>query len=299
MATPLTQQRHWLRVGVSGVLLTSLTVLAAAVLSSTGGRVLGVVSPWRRELLQGFGWTGADPAMAELRQASRALEQKSALLNRLLAPRGSGTGARGSMDADQGQDGGGAGLWDAIHDSQSLRSLNRAVDSKARLMAKFQREASNGAADLEELADAPPQSQEIDSKPADSPAHDGTFVTQTATTTTAEGPLERKKLLLNDILDDAASDLGPEESDSYHAPETADLQDKIADIKDLAKEQQVPLPPLAPNSDVVKGVRGLFAARIVGKVVNVVDGKPIQGNVHLRGRHARWSLLGCMHEAGA
>ena len=257
-----------LRVSVSGLLLTSLTILVAAALSSTGQRVLGFVRQWRdggsEELLQGLDWRGG-PTVGALSQASRALEQKSALLNRLLMPRSSDLGDGGS-EVLRGEGAGAGGLWDG---DGALLKINRALDSKARLMAKFQREASDGASDFEELSQMTAQGSGsmTDERPS---IHAAAFDDDA-------GPLERKKLLLNDILDDAASDLGPEESNSYHAPETANLQDKIADIKGLAKEQNVPLPPLAPDSDVVKGARGLFSARIEGKVVNVVDGSPIVG----------------------
>jgi hypothetical protein len=261
--------RSWLRVSVSGLLLTSLTILVAAALSSTGQRVLGFVSPpWREELLQGLDWRGG-PTVGALSQASRALEQKSALLNRLLMPRSSGLGDGGS-EVQRGEGAGAGGLWAG---DGALLKINRALESKARLMAKFQREASDGASDFEELSQmaAPSTAQGSGSRTYESKS------THVAAFADDAGPLERKKLLLNDILDDAASDLGPEESNSYHAPETANLQDKIADIKGLAKEQNVPLPPLAPDSDVVKGALGLFTARIEGKVVNVVDGSPIAG----------------------
>lgn len=259
----------WLRMSVSGLLLTCLTILVAAALSSTGQRILGIVRPLRDELLQGWQWRDST-AGGDLRQASRALEHKSALLNRLLMPSLPDMGQAGYEE----QSAKGTGLW-AGDGNGALVEINRALDSKARLMAKFRSEAAKGASDFQELSQVqPPLLAAAPSMSQTSQTSDGSA---RSATSDAVGPLERKKLLLNDILDDAASELGPEESDSYHAPETADLQDKIADIKGLAKQQQVPLPPLAPDSDVVQGARGLFAARIEGKVVNVVDGSPIMG----------------------
>lgn len=260
----------WLRISVSGLFLTCLTILVAAALSSTGQRILGIVRPLREELLQGLEWRDSI-AGGDLRQASRALEHKSALLNRLLMPRLPDMGKARYEE----QPAKGAGLW-AGDGSGALVEINRALDSKARLMAKFRREAAKGASDFQELSQM--QSQSLAAAPSMAQTSQSTIEgSAQSATSDAAGPLERKKSILNDILDDAASDLGPEESDSYHAPETADLQDKIADIKGLAKKQHVPLPPLAPDSDVVQGARGLFAARIEGKVVNVVDGSPIMG----------------------
>ena len=216
--------------------------------------------------------------------ASEALARKSTILNRLLA-----RGALNSNTVRQVQGAQQADMRALIHEGASLRQLRRALKSKARLLAKFDREAvgARGQSDnrASELAQLPQQT--LPSSEAASST--STWSTTTSSTTSpsaasaawaaddAAGPLEKKKRLLDDILDNAAFNLGPEESDSYHAPETADLQDQIADIKDLAKQSNVLLPPLTPNSQVVHGARGLFDAHIEGKVVNVVTGAPVAG----------------------
>jgi hypothetical protein len=205
-----------------------------------------------------------------------------------------------------------------IHEGATLRQLRRALESKARLLAKFSKDASGaggGAERKSELAQLPQRTPALAGTPAEktseasstspdalgdtetdaeghgilydthnpytsAPAASTAEDTAAYTASTAEdaaGPLEKKKLLLNDILDREADNLGPEESDSYHAPETANLQDQIADIKYLAKQENVLLPPLTPNSRVVHGERALFAAHIEGKVVNAVDGSPVAG----------------------
>ena len=244
------------RVWFSAVLLATLTSVAAAALACAGGHILELVAPsapWREALLQAWTLRRSGGGLQALERATRALRHKSALFKILLA--------HGVLHPDS------AG---ATGDAR-FTGMDRLQSSKVRLAQKFAREKAGLASgpprrsDYEELAQQPVPS---------SPSHK--LAGPTATDSTA-GPLQRKINVLNHILDEAASQLGPEESDSYHAPETADLRDQIADIKNLAKEQNVVLPPLVPNSKVVQGARGLFAARIQGRVVNVIDGSPVEG----------------------
>ena len=245
------------RVWFSALLLAALTSVAAAALACAGGHVLELVAPsapWREALLQAWTLRRSGGGLQALERATRALQDKSALFNSLLA--------HGVLRRDS------AG---ATGDAR-LTGMDRLQSSKVRLAQKFAREKAG-------LASGPPRRsdtyEELAQQPVpSSPSHK--LAGPTVTDSTA-GPLQRKINVLNNILDEAASQLGPEESDSYHAPETANLQDQVADIKDLAKEQNVLLPPLVPNSRVVQGARGLFAARIQGRVVNVIDGSPVEG----------------------
>ena len=245
------------RVWFSALLLAALTSVAAAALACAGGHVLELVAPsapWREALLQAWTLRRTGGGLQALERATRALQDKSALFNSLLA--------HGVLRRDS------AG---ATGDAR-LTGMNRLQSSKVRLAQKFAREKAG-------LASGPPRRsdtyEELAQQPVpSSPSHKLAGLTVTDSTA---GPLQRKINVLNDILDEAASQLGPEESDSYHAPETANLQDQVADIKDLAKQQNVLLPPLVPNSRVVQGARGLFAARIQGRVVNVIDGSPVEG----------------------
>ena len=284
-------------------------------------------APGTGELLEGSWREDGGHRLRALASASAALGLKSAILNRLLVHEAQrhlepSTGAEqlGSNHATQalGDTGGQENMQALIHEGATLRQLRRALESKARLLAKFSRVASGaggGAERQSELAQLPQRTLPSAGTPAErtseasstssdawgdtetdaeghgihynthnpymsAPAASTAEDTAAHTASTAEdaaGPLEKKKLLLNDILDREADNLGPEESDSYHAPETANLQDKIADIKDLAKQEDVLLPPLTHNSGVVYGKRALFAAHIEGKVVNAVDGAPVAG----------------------
>jgi hypothetical protein len=94
---------------------------------------------------------------------------------------------------------------------------------------------------------------------------------------TPEGSLEKKHLVLDNILEDASFKLGPEGSPRYHAPETAHLGEQIADINKLAKEQGVLLPPLSSESNVIFAKNGIFAARIEGKAINLVNVRAVEG----------------------
>jgi len=218
------------RVRVSAVILTTLTVLTAAAFSSAGTRVLDWLAPASggQELLEETSSQGWHQGLSALRRASNALEQKSALLNRLLAHDGTlHSKSGGSEDSFSPlitresaslQNAGTFGTL--IHEGATLRQLHRALESKSRLLGKFRREAFSTSESMR---------QELSQFPAQAPW--GSNVQRQQGSEDAAGPLEKKKQLLNDILDGAAFNMGPEESASYHAPETADLHDEIANIK--------------------------------------------------------------------
>jgi hypothetical protein len=257
-----TNQRQRIRFAVVCLACFSMLTMVAFYTSGSGSRYLELTSSSVLKLGNG--------GLTALVRATNKLKEKSALLNRLLAHSIS--------------------TW-ALDRRGQVRPgrVDRAIASKARLLEKFQRESggvqlhssSTSSSHYEELSQLAASSGRLDKGTTSgnrglSPAVSNNKADGDSTDNLEE-PIEKKVDLLNNILDDAAFNLGPEESESYHAPETADLDDEIADIKELADEQHVKLPPLVPSSDVVHGAHGLFAARIEGKVVNVVDGVPVSG----------------------
>jgi hypothetical protein len=182
---------------------------------------------------------------------------------------------------------------DSVSASQQLR---RALESKVRLLAKFEEESNQTPRsgyvqdhDLSRKASNPENEDDawhmheirvadVDAESQPAPVlNEHTPPTPLQQMETPEGSLEKKHLLLDNILEDASFKLGPEESPRYHAPETAHLGEQIADINELAKEQGVLLPPLSPESNVIFGKHGIFAARIEGKVINLVNGRAVEG----------------------
>jgi len=161
--------------------------------------------------------------------------------------------------------------------ASASQQLHRALESKVRLLAKFelsQRKSKDDGLDTAETKheDDAWHMHEIGHSDVDAEAHPNEKQMETP-----EGSLEKKHLLLDNILEDAAFKLGPEESSRYHAPETAHLSEQIADINKLAKEQGVLLPPLSPESNVIFGKHGIFAARIEGKAINLVNVRAVEG----------------------
>ena len=214
-------------------MLTCIVTLTAAAFSSTGRRIFDELAPGRPSGDELLDFSVGDESLNALKRASRALQRKSAVLNQLLAKEREQSNFGEGNQKDNGQSVQ-PELHSLIHEGASLKQLRRALESKTRLLAKFRREFSrsdNSDSRYSELTQVPKPPSSVN-VPAELPgASQPASSSAPAAVESAEGPLQKKINLLNNILDDAAFNLGPEESDTYHAPETADLDDQIADIK--------------------------------------------------------------------
>jgi hypothetical protein len=129
------------RLRATAAFLSCLAMLATAVLLLNQGlEEMRPSAPSAQEMLSAQSWAWGDSRMGALAKASRALARKSAILNQLLDHKGShesrGATLRGEREAGSQQT---SDLSVLIHEGATIQQLNRALESKARLLAKFRR----------------------------------------------------------------------------------------------------------------------------------------------------------------